>query len=146
VGLPTVDDGDESHPREAGAPACESGTLRATVTCGYEALFATSLVAWLFTSRPQAHAVRAAASSSCSRTGARCPSHAIAEAFDVSRPMVSKHLRALVAAGVVEAQAAGRERRYRLLRTPAAQTALALSRTDADYARALAQLRDHLGL
>ncbi|GEM_PF-6413786 len=73
------------------------------------------------------------------------PVHAIAEAFDVSRPMVSKHLRALAQAGLVEAQAAGRERRYRLLRTPEARTAVALSRADADYARALERLRDHLG-
>src|SRR5581483_5871747 len=73
------------------------------------------------------------------------PVHAIAEAFDVSRPMVSKHLRVLMQAGLVEAQPAGRERRYRLLDAPAGRTAVALSRTDEGYAQALARLREHLG-
>jgi DNA-binding transcriptional ArsR family regulator len=73
------------------------------------------------------------------------PVHAIAEAFDVSRPMVSKHLRALVEAGLAEGQLVGRERRYRLLETPAARMAVALSRADEEYAAALERLRERLG-
>jgi DNA-binding transcriptional ArsR family regulator len=40
----------------------------------------------------------------------------LAEAFPISRPAVSKHLRLLVEAGLVEAEQRGRERHYALRR------------------------------
>ena len=42
------------------------------------------------------------------------PVNAVAEAFPVSRPAISKHLRILREAGVVEETRQGRERLYRL--------------------------------
>ena len=45
---------------------------------------------------------------------------AIASAFSVSRPAVSRHLRVLRKAGLVRDEAAGRERVYRLEATPLA--------------------------
>lgn len=45
---------------------------------------------------------------------------AIAGAFSVSRPAVSRHLRVLREAGLVRDEAAGRERVYRLEPTPLA--------------------------
>ncbi len=47
------------------------------------------------------------------RVGDR-PVHTLAEAFDVSRPAISQHLRVLRDAGLVVEQRVGRERHYRL--------------------------------
>jgi DNA-binding transcriptional ArsR family regulator len=49
------------------------------------------------------------------------PVHDLARHFGVSRPAVSQHLRILLAAGLVEEQRQGRERRYRLTPQPLAQ-------------------------
>lgn len=54
------------------------------------------------------------------------PVHAIAERFDCSRPAISRHLRVLKEARLVELEKSGRETLYRL------------------EPRALAQLRDYL--
>lgn len=71
--------------------------------------------------------------------------HSLANEFDVSRPMVSKHLRVLAEAGLVESTAQGRERVYRLRPGDGSRTALALSRMDARYDAELTSLREHLG-
>jgi DNA-binding transcriptional ArsR family regulator len=47
------------------------------------------------------------------RTGER-PVHALADAFHVSRPAISQHLRVLRDAGLVSETRVGRERFYRL--------------------------------
>jgi DNA-binding transcriptional ArsR family regulator len=49
------------------------------------------------------------------------PAGAIAGAFSVSRPAVSRHLRVLRKAGLVSSQVSGRERVYRLELAPLAQ-------------------------
>jgi DNA-binding transcriptional ArsR family regulator len=49
------------------------------------------------------------------------PAGAIASAFSVSRPAVSRHLRVLRKAGLVSAEVAGRERVYRLELAPLAR-------------------------
>jgi len=70
--------------------------------------------------------------------------HELAAHFDVSRPMVSKHLRILVQAGLVKARTAGRERRYSLRRGAAASTALELARADEKHHDTIKRLRTHL--
>ncbi|HWG91036.1 MAG TPA: metalloregulator ArsR/SmtB family transcription factor [Candidatus Thermoplasmatota archaeon] len=72
------------------------------------------------------------------------PVHALAAHFPVSRPMVSKHLRTLARAGLVEAATVGRERHYRLTEGEAARTALAIAALDERYDEAFRNLRDHL--
>jgi DNA-binding transcriptional ArsR family regulator len=52
---------------------------------------------------------------------ATLPAGAIAEAFSVSRPAVSRHLRVLRKAGLVSAEVSGRERVYRLELAPLAR-------------------------
>lgn len=49
------------------------------------------------------------------------PAGTIADAFPVSRPAVSRHLRVLRECGLVVAESAGRERHYRLDVTPLAE-------------------------
>jgi DNA-binding transcriptional ArsR family regulator len=49
------------------------------------------------------------------------PAGAIAGAFSVSRPAVSRHLRVLRKAGLVSSEVSGRERVYRLELAPLAQ-------------------------
>ncbi len=66
----------------------------------------------------------------------------LADHFDVSRPMVSKHLRVLVKASLVEGRRVGRERLYQLTRSDATRTAIA--RADHRHADAMRRLRDHL--
>ncbi|MHB8586184.1 MAG: ArsR/SmtB family transcription factor [Thermoplasmatota archaeon] len=73
------------------------------------------------------------------------PVHELADAFEVSRPMVSKHLRTLAQAGLVEADLVGRERIYSLAIGPDVRLAVALSEQDAAYADALNRLKQHLG-
>ncbi len=46
------------------------------------------------------------------------PVNVLAEAFDMSRPAVSQHLRVLREAGLVTERKVGRERRYRLRAAP----------------------------
>lgn len=72
------------------------------------------------------------------------PVHRLADHFDVSRPMVSKHLRTLLQADLVDARAVGRERRYRLSRGTSVEAALALARADATHHAQVARLRDRL--
>ncbi len=55
------------------------------------------------------------------------PAGAIAHAFPVSRPAVSRHLRVLREAGVVRDEAVGRERVYRLEPAPLVQVAVLLA-------------------
>jgi DNA-binding transcriptional ArsR family regulator len=50
--------------------------------------------------------------------GAAMPAGAIAAAFEISRPAVSRHLRVLRESGLAHDEAAGRERIYRLDPTP----------------------------
>jgi DNA-binding transcriptional ArsR family regulator len=52
---------------------------------------------------------------------AALPAGAIAGAFSVSRPAVSRHLRVLRKAGLVSSEVSGRERVYRLELAPLAQ-------------------------
>jgi DNA-binding transcriptional ArsR family regulator len=54
-------------------------------------------------------------------SNAPLPAGAIAEAFSVSRPAVSRHLRVLRKAGLVSAEVLGRERVYRLELAPLAR-------------------------
>lgn len=70
--------------------------------------------------------------------------HAIADRFSVSRPMISKHLKRLHAAGLVASTASGRERIYELRRTPQTRLALRIATADAEYGAALGRLREHL--
>jgi DNA-binding transcriptional ArsR family regulator len=64
------------------------------------------------------------------------PAGAIAAAFSVSRPAVSRHLRVLREAGLVSAEVSGRERVYRLEVAPLAkvETYLAELRVTRDAA------------
>lgn len=71
--------------------------------------------------------------------------HELADHFDVSRPMVSKHLRTLVEAGLVTARPVGRERRYRLQTGPLVATALRLAKADAEHHAQVARLQARLG-
>ena len=73
------------------------------------------------------------------------PVHCLADHFEVSRPMVSKHLRVLVDAGLIEGRPVGRERHYRLLDGPHAETALGLARADAAHHAQVERLRARLG-
>jgi DNA-binding transcriptional ArsR family regulator len=72
------------------------------------------------------------------------PVHELADHFDVSRPMVSKHLRVLVEAGLIEGRPVGRERLYRVLDRPDAKTALDLARADAAHHAQVDRLRARL--
>ena len=65
------------------------------------------------------------------------PAGEIAGAFPVSRPAVSRHLRVLRRAGLVQAEVSGRERVYRLALAPLAQVEafLAELRVPQDAAR-----------
>ncbi len=53
--------------------------------------------------------------------GGPFPAGSIAEAFPVSRPAVSRHLRVLRECGLVVVESVGRERHYRLDVTPLAE-------------------------
>lgn len=72
------------------------------------------------------------------------PVHELAGHFKASRPMVSKHLRILVEAGLVEGRKVGRERWYRLRRGKTIRTALELVRADEAHHDAVQRIRDSL--
>lgn len=70
--------------------------------------------------------------------------HELADHFDVSRPMISKHLRVLLEAGIIEGRKVGRERRYRLRDGAAAHTGLQLAHADEAHHDTIKRLRTHL--
>jgi DNA-binding transcriptional ArsR family regulator len=72
------------------------------------------------------------------------PVHGLADHFDVSRPMVSKHLRVLVQAGLVQGRQVGRERRYALVAGADLELAMSLARADAAHHAHMERLRDRL--
>ena len=68
----------------------------------------------------------------------------LAGEMPVSRQAVSKHLAALGAAGLVEAERHGREARYRLTPAPLADVVAWTERVGADWDARLAALAQHL--
>ena len=69
----------------------------------------------------------------------------LAETMPVTRQAVAKHLAALASAGLVESRRAGRERLYRLNRTPLDGAAGWIARVGSEWDERLVRLREHLG-
>lgn len=69
----------------------------------------------------------------------------LAESLPVTRQAVAKHLAALASAGLVESRRAGRERLYRLNRSPLDGAAGWIARVGSEWDERLVRLRDHLG-
>lgn len=70
--------------------------------------------------------------------------HALAAAFPISRPAVSKHLKILVDAGLVAGRRVGRERRYRIVPGPLRDAAAHVRALDALLERGLGDLGERL--
>jgi DNA-binding transcriptional ArsR family regulator len=68
----------------------------------------------------------------------------LAAQLPVTRQAVSKHLAALGRAGLVEAERAGRETRYRLTPAPLGEAASWIERVGSRWDERLARLRGHL--
>ena len=69
---------------------------------------------------------------------------ALSAGFDLSRQAVTKHLRVLAQAGLVAADAVGRERRYRLTPGRLAAARAFLETVDAQWDEAMARLQAHV--
>lgn len=68
----------------------------------------------------------------------------IAAAFPISRPGVSKHLRVLVDAGLLQARASGRERHYSIVPGPLRDAAARVRALDAFWREGLERLGGEL--
>ncbi len=68
----------------------------------------------------------------------------LAAQLPVTRQAVSKHLAALGKAGLVEAERAGRETRYRLTPEPLGEAAAWIEQVGSAWDARLARLREHL--
>lgn len=77
------------------------------------------------------------------RAGERCVSDLVA-ALEITQPGVSKHLRALRAAGLVEVRPEGRRRWYRLRPDPLAEVDAWIEPYRAFWSRRLDALERHL--
>ncbi|MGH2724299.1 MAG: ArsR/SmtB family transcription factor [Actinomycetota bacterium] len=77
----------------------------------------------------------------------RGPSSAteVAASMPVTRQAVAKHLAALADAGLVESEARGRERRYRLTPAPLERAVSWMASVGAEWDERLEDLRRHLG-
>ncbi|HWG92590.1 MAG TPA: metalloregulator ArsR/SmtB family transcription factor [Candidatus Thermoplasmatota archaeon] len=69
---------------------------------------------------------------------------AIAQAFPISRPAVSKHLRVLLEAGLVSVRKTGRERWYAVVPGPLRDAAALVQEIDGFWRDGLHRLGDHL--
>lgn len=72
------------------------------------------------------------------------PVREIAARFPVSRPAVSKHLRVLREAGLVQASRHGRENRYAIVPGPLRDAAAHVRALDAFWQEGIARLGQHL--
>lgn len=77
------------------------------------------------------------------RTGERCVGDLVA-ALDITQPGVSKHLRVLRRAGLVEVRPEGRQRWYRLRAEPLAEVAEWIEPYRAFWSKRLDDLERHL--
>lgn len=69
---------------------------------------------------------------------------ALSAGFDLSRQAVTKHLRVLARAGLVQADPVGRERRYRLVPERLTSARAFLDMVDEQWDDALARLQAHV--
>lgn len=72
------------------------------------------------------------------------PVHDLSDHFDVSRPMISKHLRTLREAGLVESEMAGREQIYRPAEGKTVRLALQIAQADVHYDDIFQQVQKRL--